>query len=111
MKMPTNAFSTLIIIAGLLIWASSFIVLYAALSLGCIYSWPTTFIRASLLILWFAHLLGLTALLVWSWRRLQRTATAGHHRFAWYATVLVAGVGLVGTAWTGLPILAVTPCL
>src|SRR5690606_38109885 len=109
--MPSNAYSALIIISGLLIWASSFVVLYAALSLGCIYGWSATAIRSGLALLWLAHLLALAALVAWSWRGMRSATHARQHGFAWYATVLVALVGLAGTGWTGLPLLVVTPCI
>ncbi|MGV3492498.1 MAG: hypothetical protein ACO1OY_01405 [Ramlibacter sp.] len=94
---------------GLLVWASSFAVLYACLSLGCDAGWHArTWAGANLLTLalalaWLVHLLALAAL--WRWfgrwpaagtlRRLARTLTAG---------------ALLATAWTGWPLLALPPC-
>jgi hypothetical protein len=95
--------------SGLLLWASSFVVSYAGLSLGCEAGWHArTFAGANLLTLalalaWAAHLLALAAL--WKW--LRRWPTDGMQR--WMARVLTA-VALAATVWTGWPVLALPPC-
>lgn len=111
MRMPAGAASTLLIMSGLIVWASSFVVLYAGLSLGCQYGWSQGLIRTTLLALWIAHLA------VLAWMTLRAVAACRRHRagdaayaFAWRATATVNVFALAGTVWTGLPVLAVTPC-
>lgn len=96
--------------AGLLLWASSFVTLYALLSLSCEAGWQTRPLWASntlslaLILTWTGHLLALAALQVGIARRwpcggllplLARTLTA---------------VALLATVWTGWPVLALPPC-
>ncbi|RCW76081.1 hypothetical protein [Pseudorhodoferax soli] len=93
--------------AGLLLWASSFVVLYAGLTLGCEAGWHAgrlagfNLLTAALALAWLVHLLALAAL--WRWfggwaeplRRLARVLTA---------------VAVAATVWTGWPLLALPPC-
>lgn len=94
---------------SLLVWASSFVVLYAGLALGCEAGWHArTWAGANLLTLalalaWLAHLVVLGAL----WRRFGRWPRAG--RLRWLARVLTA-TALAATVWTGWPLLALPPC-
>lgn len=94
---------------SLLVWASSFVVLYAGLALGCEAGWQArTVAGASLLTLalalaWLAHLLALGAL--WWW--FGRWPRAG--RLRGLARVLTA-IALAATVWTGWPVLALPPC-
>ena len=111
MRMPAGAASTLWIMSGLIVWASSFVVLYTGLSLGCIYAWPGGRITLILLLMWLLHLA------VLAWMSVRAVATCRRHRaardqraFAWRASAAVNVFALAGTVWTGLPILAVTPC-
>lgn len=93
--------------AGLLLWASSFVVLYAGLTLGCEAGWHAgrlaglNLLTGALALAWLVHLLALAAL--WRWfggwaeplRRLARVLTA---------------VAVAATVWTGWPLLALPPC-
>ncbi|KQP43167.1 hypothetical protein [Pseudorhodoferax sp. Leaf274] len=93
--------------AGLLVWASSFVVLYAGLTLGCEAGWHArrlagaNLLTVALAMAWLAHLVALAAL--WRWfggwteplRRLARVLTA---------------VALAATVFTGWPLLALPPC-
>ena len=94
---------------GLLLWASSFVVSYAGLSLGCEAGWHArtmagiNLLTAALVAAWLAHLLALAAL--WKW--LARWPQDGMQR--WLARVLTA-VALAATVWTGWPLLALPPC-
>lgn len=93
--------------AGLLLWASSFVVLYAGLSLGCEAGWQVrrwagaNLLTAALALAWAVHLLALAALWWWfgRWaeplRRMARLLTA---------------VAAAATVWTGWPLLALPPC-
>lgn len=111
MKIPAGAAATLWIMSGLIVWASCFVALYVGVSLGCIYAWSQPAITGLLLGLWGLHL----AALAWmSWRALavcrRLRPEDGNLAFAWRAIVAVHVFSLAGTLWTGLPILAVTPC-
>jgi hypothetical protein len=93
--------------AALLVWASSFVVLYAGLTLGCEAGWHArhlagfNLLTGALALAWLAHLLALAALWWWfgRWaeplRRLARVLTA---------------VAAAATVWTGWPLLALPPC-
>lgn len=91
--------------AGLLLWASSFVVLYAGLALGCEASWHTrrlagaNLLTLALALAWLAHLLALAVL--WWWLR-RRTP----HRLGQALTL----VAVAATLWTGWPALALPPC-
>lgn len=95
--------------AGLLVWASSFVVLYAGLSLGCEAGWHArrlagaNLLTLALALAWAAHLLVLGAL----WRWLGRWPQADMLR--WLARALTA-IALAATVWTGWPLLALPPC-
>lgn len=94
---------------GLLLWASSFVVLYALLSLGCEAGWHTRPLAGTNLLTgvlvgaWLVHVLALATL--WKWLggwpqdgpqpRLAR---------------VLAAVALAATVWTGWPVLALPPC-
>lgn len=111
MRMPAGAASTLWMMSGLIVWASSFVVLYSGLSLGCVYAWPRTMITITLLVLWLVHLAALAWMSVRAVAACRgHRAEGGNHAFAWRATAAVNLFALAGTVWTGLPILAVTPC-
>ncbi len=93
--------------AALLVWASSFAMLYAGLALGCEAGWHArslagiNLLTGALALAWLVHLLALVAL--WRWfsrwdeplRRLARVLTA---------------VAAAATVWTGWPLLALPPC-
>lgn len=94
---------------GLLVWASSFVVLYGGHALGCEAGWQarllagTSGLTVALAAAWAAHLLALAALLWWVMR--------------WPATGMLAPlsrtltvVAIVATVWTGWPVLALPPC-
>lgn len=94
---------------GLLVWASSFVVLYGGHALGCEAGWQarllagTSGLTVALAAAWAVHLLALAALLWWVMR--------------WPATGLLAPlsrtltmVAIVATVWTGWPVLALPPC-
>lgn len=95
--------------AALLVWASSFAVLYGGLALGCEAGWHTGTLAGinrltlALALVWLAHLLALAGL--WHW--FGRWPPAGLQ--PWLARVLTA-VALVATVWTGWPVLALPPC-
>lgn len=93
--------------AGLWVWASSFVVLYAGLTLGCDAGWHArrlaglNLLTGALAVAWLVHLLALAAL--WWWFG-QWTGALRH-----LARVLTA-VAAAATFWTGWPLLALPPC-
>ena len=110
-----GAFPVLLITSGLIVWASCFVVLYAGLSLGCRYG-PPAFsmlgmegINWILLFLWIIHLAVLGWLVMRSYVALKRASTTSG-RFVMRSTLLLQGVGLVGSVWIGFPILMVPAC-
>lgn len=92
---------------ALLVWASSFVVLYAALTLGCEAGWHArrlggvNLLSGALAMAWFAHLLALAALWWWFGRWAEPL-----RRLARVLTVVAAAA----TVWTGWPLLALPPC-
>lgn len=113
-----SAANLLVLVAGLLIWSSAFVSLYALLSVGCAFGWDTRVIgpvsvqRAVLLAVWLMHLAALAGLVFWMWRRMRRTdrneETAGFFsRVGLAAAVVSLAVTLVNYA----PILGLSACL
>lgn len=113
-----GAMPVLMITSGLIVWASCFVVLYAALSLGCTYGPPAFSIMGAagltwiLLFLWIAHLLVL-GWLVARTRRLSRHTPQPSEpgRFVLRTTLILQVVGLLGSIWIGIPILMLPTCL
>lgn len=108
----------LLLVAGLVVWSSAFVSLYALLSIGCAFGWedrsfgPVSVQRAVLLGVWFAHLAALGLLVTWVWRRKRRMGngdeTAGFFaRAALAATVVSVAVTLINYA----PIIGLSTCL
>jgi hypothetical protein len=95
---------------GLLLWASSFVTLYALLSLGCEAgwharaAWASNHLTLALTLAWAVHLLALGALLAWMvWRWPGRGVLPLLGR-----TLTI--VALLATVWTGWPVLVLPPC-
>ncbi len=100
---------------GLIIWSICFVVLYAALSLGCaagLHEWSLFGVRALNVILgclWLVHfgLLGSAFLVLW---RTQRQAQAASERFLVRLTCMLIVVGSAATLWVGFPVLLLPAC-
>lgn len=92
----------LLSLSGLIVWANCFVVLYGALSLGCVLRLDQRVITLALLLLWALHL-GLLGWLLWRFH--------GQGSFLFRLTGLVAAIGLVSTLWIGWPMLMLPPCL
>ena len=114
-----SGFGLLLAIAGLVVWSSAFVALYAIVSLGCVYGWHrpelagVRLLTALLALVWLAHL----ATLVWlqwyglsRWRLLRRAGETGPALYLAALTGLIAAVSLVGTVYLGTPILLLPPC-
>lgn len=95
--------------AGLTLWASSFVVLYGVLSLGCAYGWHVraqpggNLLTLALVAAWLAHLAALAVLWHWFGRWPREGLLRGLSR-----TLTV--VALACTVWTGWPVLVLPPC-
>ena len=96
------------LVAGPVVWALCFIVLYGGLSLGCAAGWQDRSLRLALAAGWLLHLaaLGLLAL------RLRRQALAGplEPEVLRPAAWLLCLASLAGTLWIGWPVLALPAC-
>lgn len=115
---PRSALSLVLLCAGLLIWSSAFVSLYAALSLGCAFGWeamsvgPLSLQRAVLVGLWLAHLALVMAVVVFTHRRLKaapstRDLGGFFARLAFWASFAALGVTVVNYA----PVLGLSACL
>jgi hypothetical protein len=113
-----SALRLLVATGGLIVWSSAFVVLYAALSLGCeagLQERPVAGTNALTLVLgglWVIHLAVVGALQWYGvslWRR-GAGAGEGAGRFLAAATCLIALTGLVSTVVIGLPVLVLPPC-
>ncbi len=112
----TTGAALLLLCAGLLIWSSAFLWLYAALSFGCAFGWqdlpllgPLSLLRGVLLGLWLLHLAALAALLPWT-RRKARQAPE-RDRFMAQAAFHATVVALVVTVINYAPVLVLTACV
>ena len=97
-----SALNLLLMIAGFIVWSSAFVLIYAALSVGCEFGWeeiaigPVSLQRAVLVCLWLLHLALIALLLVVALRRFQAKgggdpAMASFFRRSVLATAIVAG--------------------
>jgi hypothetical protein len=106
-------------IAVFLVWASAFIMLYAALSVGCALGWervllgPVSAQRLVLIVIWIAHIFAI--LLVFSgYRRtlaLRPIEPEQTHRFLTKSVWALTASALAATLWTGAPILQGSACV
>ncbi len=103
---------------GLIIWASSFVFLYAGLSIGCALGWHhVTLLGANALTvllaaLWLVHLV-LQGCFQWYALGLWKRATGpneGVARFIAGITCLIAATGLASTVFIGAAVLVLPPC-
>lgn len=105
------------LIAGLGVWASCFVLLYAGLSLGCASSLAgkhiggVSVLSAILTAIWVIHL---AVLVVMLWRGRHAPAQDGQHvstaRFTGRLTWVLHSVALVATVVIGLPVLMLQAC-
>jgi len=101
--------------AGLIIWSICFVVLYAALSLGCsvgLHDWNLLGGRGLNVILgglWLVHF-GLLASAFFVLSRTRRQAQTASERFLVRLTCMLIVVGVAATLWVGFPVLLLPPC-
>jgi hypothetical protein len=108
--------SPLLMVAGFVIWASAFSLLYAALSAGCAFGWNGVRVadfdlnRLILMAIWIGHLMLLVGLQIYCFC-LPEPANDGMGSFTRRIAIGSTAGALVATIWTGLAIPAVTPCV
>lgn len=105
--------------AGLIVWASAFVMLYAGFSLGC----QTLDVEADqglvnpvtimLMIIASVHG-GILLLLLWVWHRHPAPRAYDEsersHRFRHRVEGLVLGLSLAGLIWIAFPVAMLPPC-
>lgn len=105
--------------AGVLIWCSAFVMLYAGLSLGCqwhavpVEAGLANLVTAGLLGVFSVHALALIALLVYRQRRPVRPAAGeseGSCRLRHRVEGIVLCLSLAGLVFLAFPVLMVPPC-
>jgi hypothetical protein len=103
---------------GWIVWSSTFVLLYAVMSLGCMFGWNdaraggANLLTIVLVALWVGHLAILGALLAVTWRARPPGDDhgTGAHRLLSFATRVGYASALIATAWLGFPILLLAPC-
>lgn len=113
-----NGLALLRMVAGLLVWSSGFVALYAVLSLGCT-QWPEQLggnrlgaLNGVLALLLALHLAVAAILLQNACRRVRRArADNGNRLFIGAVTALLDATAVVALVWTGLPVVLLPPCL
>jgi hypothetical protein len=100
--------------AGFGIWASAFVVLYSAASLGCELGWnhvrlgPISLLRTILIAIWLIHM----AALAWLFRHCMRAARNNPDRdhFIYRAAMYLTGAAIATTVWLGIALLVPSEC-
>lgn len=108
------------LVAGLGVWASCFVLLYAGLSLGCASALAgkhiagVSVLSALLAVIWVAHMTALVVMFLRAWRNRNVLPTdvqpASTARFTGRLTWVLHGVALVATVVIGLPVLMLPAC-
>lgn len=114
MKAPFRPFGELLALVGaFVLWSLAFVVLYGAHGVACARGWASPdepwALRAILIGLWLAMTLAATAFTVWTWRRPVEDPATGH--FLRRATLAIAVIGALSTAWLGAPLFLVRVCV
>lgn len=97
--------------AGFTIWCSALVVMYALHALGCAFAWPTTALRASLVLALLVHL----AAIGWLWLRFARTRPAQAQgetgAFMHWTVVWALATAFVAAVLTLVPSLLLSTCV
>ncbi|MDP1874680.1 hypothetical protein [Phenylobacterium sp.] len=113
LRLRLGAFGDLLWLVGaFVLWSLAFVVLYGVHGAACAGGWASPTepwpLRLTLIGLWLVMTVVSAAYVLWVWRR--PAAGDGTDGFLRYATLAVAGVGAVSTAWLGLPLFLVRVC-
>lgn len=103
-----------LMVAGFGIWASAFVVLYSAASLGCEFGWyqihlgSISLMRTILIAIWLIHM----AALAWLFRHCARTARDNDSqvRFVHRAAMYLTGAAIAATVWLAIALLVPSEC-
>lgn len=113
MTPPARSFWRLVLlVAAFLIWSLAFIALYGVHGVACAAGWASVQdpwpLRLALLGVWAIMTAGAAAFAAWTWKRpIDDQPTT---RFLRNATLAVAVIGVVATAWLGAPLFLVRVC-
>lgn len=108
-----RSFSRLVLlVAALLIWSLAFIALYGVHGVACAAGWASAQdpwpLRLTLIGVWVIMTAGAVAFAAWTMKRPLEDPPAP--RFLRNATLAVAVIGVVATAWLGAPLFLVRVC-
>ena len=97
--------------AGFFVWCSAIAVLYALHAIGCVFDWPTTLLRWSLVLVFALHL----AATAWLWYRFAKAGPDPRggptSQFLHQAIVWSSIAALAATVLTFTPLLLLSLCL
>ena len=93
--------------AGFFVWCSALVVLYGLHAVGCVFGWPSGLLRASLVLVLFAHL----AVLGWMWRRFCGPPPAPEHAFLYTVVAWTLLAALAASVITFVPVLFLKTCI
>ncbi|MDP2213733.1 hypothetical protein [Phenylobacterium sp.] len=101
----------LALVGAFVLWSLAFIILYGVHGVACARGWASPdepwALRLTLVLLWLVMTALTVGYALWSWKRRRAEP---HGLFLSYATLAVAAVGAVSTAWLGLPLFLVRVC-
>ncbi|MDP1618054.1 hypothetical protein [Phenylobacterium sp.] len=102
----------MLLVAAFLIWSLAFIALYGVHGVACAAGWASVQnpwpLRLTLIGLWLVMTSAAAAFALWTWKRpIKDQAAQGFLRTA---TLAVAVIGAVSTAWLGAPLFLVRVC-
>ena len=102
--------------AGLIVWASAFVFLYALQAIGCAVGWNHgslggfNQLTVILMFAWIAHIVPLLVLVPQQFRSAKAGGGGGQESFLLWLAFLMTLVGLVATLWVGFPLMILPPC-
>jgi hypothetical protein len=103
--------------AGLIIWASAFVFLYAIQAIGCAVGWNRgalggfNQLTVILMFVWIAHIVPLLVLVPQQFRSAKSGGQGAQAGFLLWLAFLMTLVGLVATLWVGFPLMVLPPCM
>lgn len=111
--MTSRTMPPALLVAGFMIWASCFLLLYGVHALGCAVGWPDAGLgavsveRLTMLAIWVGHLLAFAPLR----SALRQSGVQEAERpFLRRAAGLATAASFAATVWTGFPATVLTTC-